>query len=327
MRVHAIGYYGMGNFGDELFADVARTRASLLWPGATVRTFAARRPGPWSDGTWLGKGLRATATLAGAAWADTFALVGGSVLTDLNGTTRLRDRLAPGKRREALGVSVGPFASDAARDRVLAHLDRCERIVVRDAASAERLGRDVPVGGDLAALHPSLQAPGPGGDALVVCPSAATDTDPAALADALRATGERPPVVVLALNAHPDLGDVAACARVADALAPHAASVRTESFAQLGIPGTCELLGTARAVWTERLHGAIAAHLLGRPFALRAHHAKCADLADWIGLADARRVDADWRDAAIDTLSGREGTTRSAAAARSLATTAYAKEA
>lgn len=322
MRVHAIGYVGMGNLGDELFADVALS--GMLWPGADVRLFAPRQPGAWSSDSLLGRGLRASATVAGAAWADTFALVGGSVLQDLNGTTRLRDALAAGRRQEAIGVSIGPFRDDAARRRVLAHLDRCERVIVRDPASAARAGRDLVMGGDLAALHPLLQAPGPGGETLVVCPSAPARTQPDALAAALAATGERPPVIVLGLDSHPRLGDGDECRRVAAALAPHAGSVVVETSAQLGIAGTLARIGGARAVWSERLHGAIVAHLLGIGFALRTHHAKCTDLADTIGLADERRVTDDWRDAAVSTLAGGSGTTMSPDAARALAWRTYA---
>lgn len=114
--------------------------------GARVRAFALRRPSLVSRPGRLGGALRLGAAAAGLAWADRFALCGGSTLTGVAGVQALRVRLLGDRPIDALGVSVGPFASDADRQQVCALLDRADRIVVRDAASAERLGGDVTVG-------------------------------------------------------------------------------------------------------------------------------------------------------------------------------------
>lgn len=307
-RVQIIGYYGMGNFGDELFRAVVAKRADEWWPGARVRAFALRRPSLVSRPGRLGGALRLGAAAAGLAWADRFALCGGSTLTGVAGVQALRVRLLGDRPIDALGVSVGPFASDADRQQVCALLDRADRIVVRDAASAERLGGDVTVGGDLAALAP-LPARRPDADAITVCPSAPSGVPPERWAAQLIAA--LPPcsrVRVLALNHHPTWGDVAASRRTGAALAAAGHEVLVLAWHDLGLAGTCAALADSAAVWTQRLHGGLVAYLTGTPFVLVGHHAKCADFGADIGLHPSLLVAPtdDWADAARLSLTAPE---------------------
>lgn len=341
-RVNAVGYYAMGNFGDELFARIVRTRADELWPNGSVRTFApGGEDGPANRG-WArlysrmdaaGTLTRAAAAGASTLWADTFSFCGGSVLTHLSGTTRLRTRV-PGRRLETLGVSVGPWPSGADEAAVSALLGRFDRLVVRDEVSAQRCrdhGRcDVILGGDLAALAPIewFTAPAadhagqaPAGPRLVICPSAAcTAAEAEAFAGAAASAavqaalhGRVGEIVVLGLNDHPALGDQVLCTSLTHrirSLTGAAPTVRVSlvGFGTLGVSGVLELLAGADAVWTARLHAAVVAYLAGVPFLLAGHHEKCRAFASDIGLDPRRLLGGDGSglglDTALDSLSG-----------------------
>lgn len=325
-RVQAVGYYGMGNYGDDLFRAVVARHAPSLWPGATVRTWAPQRPGLNARGGVVGQAARLAGATAGAAWADTFALCGGSVLHEVTGVQRLRSRLKSVRRFEALGVSVGPFPADPGP--VLRFLDSFDRVVVRDPASRARAGRDYPVGGDLAALCDDLRPHGPRSGKIVVCPSRDAQVDAPEIArQVLSSLPDRDmPVAVLALNYHPEKGDETLSHEVARLLREQRCThVRTPTYRVLGQRGVASMLASASAVWTQRLHAGIVAYLVGTPFLIVSHHDKCRDFASDIGLAPDLVLDKhqDWRAAAALTLDPTEHWTMDADDYRARARSVY----
>lgn len=294
-RVHAVGSYGFGNFGDELFVDTVRRRMGLLWPEASVRTFTPSVPSTiYASSSPAGKLTRLGAAAIGLAWADTIAICGGSVLQDVGGVARLRQRALGRRRVEALGVSIGPFPSDAAAQRVEAFLDHVDRLVVRDPASVERLAglrhhSEPVIGGDLVALNDMIEPTTREENLVTICPSAAAGNDVAVLihqiADAVAAasTPVPPQIVLLALSTHRNSDDEALCAQVATGLEERGVTVDQQSFGQLGLAPTCRLLARSTMVWSQRLHGAVVAYLAEVPFLLVGHHAKCVDFGNDIG--------------------------------------------
>ncbi len=304
-RIQLLGYFGWGNFGDDLFREVCQERAGMLWPQGRVRVFEGQRQNfshPRPDAALR----RLWASARGSLWATSFAHCGGSVFTELRGTAALRLKL-PGLAFEALGISVGPFDAPADQDAVVAALKGFSRVVVRDQESFDRLRGDGVLGGDLAALSRRVrasevrtapvevsQASPPGRDTaerersagVVICPSQAApesaEDAAAQIAAALASTDER--ICVLALNAHPHLGDHVKASVIADELHKSGRNVELLEYGSLGIDGVFDVLGRAQLVWSQRLHGAIVSYLLGTPVAIVDHHEKCGAFARDIGL-------------------------------------------
>ena len=300
-RVQLLGYFGWGNFGDDLFREVCEENADRLWPGADVRAFEGPRQNfahPRADAA-SGRLFR---TVRGALWANTFAYCGGSVFTEIAGTAALRRHL-PGHAVEALGVSVGPFATAQDHRSVVTELQAFRSLIVRDKESHDRLGGNCVLGGDLAALSRRFKPPAsefvsPDEPApawvphrvqrtgLVICPSQASgipaDRVGEMLSRALASTGVE--ITLLALNSHPRLGDHALTASLAAHLRREGRSVRVVDYGSVGIGGVVDVLARAQLVWSQRLHGAIVSYLLGTPMAIVDHHEKCGAFARDIDL-------------------------------------------
>ncbi|GAA4918067.1 polysaccharide pyruvyl transferase family protein [Nesterenkonia rhizosphaerae] len=284
-KVQLLGYFGWGNFGDDLFREVCEENAGLLWPGAEVRAFERPRQNfshPRPDAALR----RLVSAARGAAWADTFVYAGGSVFSEVAGLARLRRHL-PNRSYEALGVSVGPFANSANHRAVVSELRRFDRVVVRDQESFDRMEGYGVLGGDLAALSSRLgPAQGPR-SGLVICPSSAAGMSGNELADAVSSAlgSADPEITLLALHAHPRLGDHALATRIAGQLRREGRSVQVVDYGAVGIAGVVGILSRASLVWSQRLHGAIVSYLLGTPVAIVDHHEKCAAFARDIGIA------------------------------------------
>ena len=322
-RVQAVGSYGFGNFGDELFVETVHHHGDSLWPDARLRTFAPTRPTRvYSTNHLVGKAARLATATVGLGWADTIAICGGSVLQDIGGVARLRLAALRWRRVEALGVSIGPFPSKEAEGRVGSFLNHLSRLVVRDRASLDRLpdalgGADPTVGGDLVALNEWLSPTSPTPGLITVCPSAAAGSDVSGLVNKINAAvqrldGRRPShrVMMLALSGHDASNDAPICSAVAAGLTELGVNAETQSFAELGVTGTAELLRTSAMVWSQRLHGAVVAYLTEVPFLLEGHHAKCVDFGSDIGAEDLVLSSNDsWAEAA-ETLSAQSSRPR-----------------
>lgn len=286
-RVNAVGYYGWDNFGDELFRAAIQHNRELIWgEGARVRSFTAPRLLHQNLGP-VGRITRVVETLLGAAWADTVALCGGSVLEDLKGTQRMRDGLQKrGKSIEALGVSLGPWRSPEARERVRAYVAGMNRVVVRDRASQIRLGDPVAVGGDLAALYPMPTTPRSSRDYLTICisrDSRASLEDLVSLLSVLVRDVDIP-IKLLALNVRRSHGDLELSTDIQSRLRDVHQDIEVLRFQT--IDQSIRIIAGSRAVWSQRLHGLIAAYLCEVPILALSHHQKITDFATDIGLPD-----------------------------------------
>lgn len=214
-RIAVAGYFGWGNFGDQLFLDTVLRRREELWPGSTgIVSLSTKNLARHATSGPLGALIRALHTVRIARSADVLAYCGGSVFGEVSGVDALRRRFRPA-RLQALGVSVGPFTDPGARLAVKEYLADFERIVVRDdswvllqeggpapalpvhaaaqVSAAQRTPEQGRVleqrgvfelsgafehGGDLAALSPLIAPVSPTArEGLVVCPSAAAASD------------------------------------------------------------------------------------------------------------------------------------------------------
>ncbi len=310
-RVHAVGYYGWDNFGDELFRAAIDRNRELLWgKGARVRSFVAPRVLHQNLGP-VGRATRIVEALLGAVWADTVALCGGSVLEDVRGTQRMRRRLQKrGQTVEALGVSLGPWRSPDARERVRTYIAGMRRVVVRDSASQERFPGPVVVGGDLAALYPMPIVPREERGYLTICvsrDSRASIQDVAALLSALL-TNVSLPVKLLALNVRKSHGDLEWSHELRERLSEVHGDIEVHGFET--IDQTIDVIARSRAVWSQRLHGVIVAYLCDVPLLALSHHQKITDFGRDVGLPQrflhhTLTADEATREAASETLLGR----------------------
>ena len=180
------GYYGMRNFGDDLFGVLCTAAARQFWnadpllvgpgiDGAPARAMwpAALPANLYGAPGAIGKAARVVGFVRGLHASDVLVMGGGSVITAresfrkpmmLSAVRRKRVQLA------AVGVSVGPFPDAASEAAAAASVSQFSYLSVRDRRSyelARRMGLEhiVHEGRDLAGLLPSVAPlPAPAAD-------------------------------------------------------------------------------------------------------------------------------------------------------------------
>jgi len=177
LRVTFTGYYGMDNFGDDLFGAICSAATCAFWRGeprlagpAIVGVDARYTMPRWypasayGAGGVLGKASRLYSFARAIRGADVLVMGGGSVITAresfrkpmmLSAQRRGKVQLA------AVGVSIGPFENAASEASVADFIQRFAYLSVRDHRSYELalkmgLGGKVHHGRDLAGLLPLL---------------------------------------------------------------------------------------------------------------------------------------------------------------------------
>jgi polysaccharide pyruvyl transferase WcaK-like protein len=332
------GYYGMRNYGDDLFGLICAHAARRHWGVNHPRLISPPIPGvdaayaidgplgaSWFGASGLSGRLYRLAVMAvESVRNDMIVLGGGSVLSAGNMGTRdlLRwSSAARGLRLAGIGVSIGPFASTTAERRVARFLHRFEYLAVRDSESidwARSLGVRCPVfqTTDLAGLMPTLI-----GEAVPVSTTASsaplglslcryeslTDGDVerelrrnAAIVEATVDCARRHGLAVriFSLNGHPAFGDDALALSAHEQCRRAGVAADIHSYAALGVEATWRALASCRAILSVRLHGAITAHVSAVPFALVEYHRKCTAFLADIGQAESLRLSAAATDSA-----------------------------
>lgn len=308
------GYYGMRNYGDDLFGVVSAYGARTWWPQFEPTILAPRIAGQserFSVPGFVSADRYASEGAAGKLIRTFFSakeLLGGGKLVFSGGSlfssnrSRIMDLAervskASGRRFAAIGVSIGPFDSRASEEAVIAFLRRFEYVSVRDRASYELLqgyGLDgrIALGRDLAGLMPALAGPAarPPRERKVLGYSPCLiggRPETTRRIDELfvEAVRRRPDVEVkvFSLNSHPAHGDTERSRHVHARLAEAGVSAERIEYAQAGVLATWREIGACDAMVSVRLHGAITAYLCGVPFVLFEYHKKCTDFLDDIG--------------------------------------------
>jgi polysaccharide pyruvyl transferase WcaK-like protein/O-antigen/teichoic acid export membrane protein len=323
-RASVVGYYGMDNYGDDLFRDVVRASANRLLPGLRIRFVGDFRGSArmtrslagvahrlYASNSRSGSAFRLALGLHAAVTSRVIVLGGGSVLWGMTGVREVQRKAAKilGTRFLALGVSIGPFTTQEDRAAVTDFVKTFDRLVVRDDSSFV-LGQEMRpeaetlMGGDLAALYdPPTQQSGARDHAVrrigfSVCAFAGFGVTEAAeaaktLAAALAATrpaGVRDEVVIFALNNHRDSGDDALAVSAHEALSESMTPSTIARYSDLGVADTWQSISSLDALLAVRLHAAITAYLTSVPFALLEYHAKCTDFLDDVGQPGHLRV-------------------------------------
>jgi polysaccharide pyruvyl transferase WcaK-like protein len=336
LRVGFTGYYGMRNFGDDLFGVLCAAAARRYWNaeptlvGPTLQeaqargTWPTRLPANWYGSTGsVGKAARLFGFARGLHASDVLVMGGGSVL---NARESFRKPMMLSARRRgrvelaAVGVSVGPFPDAAAEASVARFVRQFSYLSVRDRRSydlAQRMGLSpiLHAGRDLAGLLRTLYpmpAAAPRARStlhigLAPCRYTVRADHPAptpaqwqaaAVSALANQAADRPVhVTVFSLNGHPQHGDDALSAELEQQLRQAGVSVELRRYG--GNPlATVREIHSCDAFVSARLHGAIVAYLCDVPFAIVDYHPKCRDFADDVGLPDALRIDAGSHDAA-----------------------------
>lgn len=313
-KIAVAGFYGMTNFGDDLFCHVLANSFRSRWPGARVKFVAppvfgvqakfmvpAALPiGVYQKNSNVGAMSRLAVGTYAWLWSDSFVLGGGSILASVSGVRRVQERLGAWlghPKLYGLGVSVGPFRTDADEDAVREFISKFSYLAVRDSRSFEivksmRLpGRHV-MSGDLAALAEipfsrvdDDRTNGPVG----LAPCKFPGFEPARyrevldlLADKLLSRGEAR-VRVFSLNNHPDSGDDSLCFETALALRERGVGVSVLRYSDVGVVGVWQEIAKLSAMISTRLHGAIASYMVDVPTMVFEYHQKCADFCDDVG--------------------------------------------
>lgn len=336
LRAGFTGYYGMNNFGDDLFGALCAAAARGYWnaepllvgpvlDGVQARyTMPPSFPAAWYGGSGaVGKASRLLSFCRGLRGSDVLVLGGGSVITArqsfrkplmLSAQRRGKVQLA------AVGVSIDPFESARSEAEVADFMSRFTYLAVRDRRSY-RLAASIGLadithqGRDLAGLLPLLAATpvrtpraaeAPYRIGIAPCnytqgrdyPAPSWSSLQAPLLDALTAlAGARAlQVEVFSLNEHPLHGDSVLADELHARLQARGVRAQRWRYARQGPWGAVEAIANCDAMISARLHGAIVAYMLGVPFMIIDYHPKCRDFADDIGLAPARCLDAAGQD-------------------------------
>jgi polysaccharide pyruvyl transferase WcaK-like protein len=323
------GYYGMDNFGDDLFAFVCASAAKIFWQQTETRLLSPSIPGleaTFAIPELVSKKLYAKATAAGgltrlmfavreACRNNLFILGGGSVISSqTSGVRKLLYKSSglTGISFAAMGISIGPFKSFDERERARAFLSEFLCVSVRDEASYQiarefKLPCPVVQAGDLAGLMPSLlpaeqqdnKADGPV-IGLALCPYESIvggDTElesdrNQALITAVIKLAKRmgAKVEVFSLNNHLSCGDDLLAQKACTKLEQSGVNCSLIRNVDYGVAGVWRRIGLCDLFVSVRLHGAVAAYLNQVPFVLVEYHKKCTDFLDDIGQCNSLRI-------------------------------------
>ncbi len=319
--VYVVGFYGVSNYGDDLFCEAINLSSDRLFPGEKVRIVSpvdlSGRGRPklprWLTRYFGSSGVagilsRLVTGLYIAVRGDLIVMGGGSVLSDVHGVRRLQQLVArlTGVRFAALGVSLGPFTDDVSRNRVAAFANTFERLVVRDRESVEQAGdmgltEKCVLGGDLASLYPRAgqhrATLSDGRKRIMVIPCRYEGFRPAELARGVASALEENSlssddvgISVLSVNNHDAYGDDALAAELVTELKALGHRPTGLNYEDLGVKETWDLIAVQDAVISGRLHGGITAYLASVPYTLIEYHTKCKDFNDDVGLPPERRI-------------------------------------
>lgn len=320
------GYYGMNNYGDDLFAICSYSAALKYWPSfdpiilsPSLTNFQANYgfPSLLSDKIWqlhspAGQIARACTLVSNSMRVEKYVFAGGSVFTSSTvGVNDLVLSLTAYKAisLSAIGVSIGPFKRSCDEKKVKERLKRFDYIAVRDQISYQRLesyGLDAKIleSADLAGVLPlilpvSAENDTHNDDSLLIgfspcCMPERPDLEKLYCDIFVQAVTQLPAhrrvsVNVICLNQHYKVGDVDLCIYVKDALDRHGVANSLTFYNDIGALNTWSMISRLDAYISVRLHGAITAYLCNVPFFLFEYHEKCSSFLDFIGKFDNER--------------------------------------
>jgi len=308
------------NAGDDIFAYVVAAglrrylNARLFFMDSDLNGTVSRQCGirTAKPVRWRIPGLTRLRRRLFRSIADCFVLAGGSLLPTERGVEELLADVywqKDGRKRIAMGLSVGPFQSARHEEMTAELLATMEYVAFRDSFSYEwAVSRGIKTrlirAFDLAVLLPELleqpQTPRQTEKVLGISLLAyQAQNDPALLQADIENARQiacqvkqiskimSMKVVLLSLCLNPASDDRI----MAKAFANAFGSANLECFEHNGDPiRTFEKVRACSHIVSTRLHGGIMAYAAGVPFLQLEYHQKCSDFAETIGLAEHHRL-------------------------------------
>lgn len=290
-----VGYYGFENFGDDLFREIL-TRKLGQQPWARVRV-SENRP------ERLARITRNARAIRNILNARSLTLGGGSILGARPPFSVRHMEMAAARARDIAYTAIGVGVLEGLKgppDRLLSLMSWVGLRSEADYQALRPQHAHVTYMSDLAyaapdvllADEPFARADQGNGDVTIIPAGVGTLGRAASDPDHLRQwlQGNLTPflanghgVKILLLQPQ-NATDAALCARVAVEIERLGAPLR--QISHQSVMTTLEEIAGSAFLFSDRLHGAIVAHVCGVPFRLSRHHAKCDDL-----LADIRHPD------------------------------------
>lgn len=318
------------NFGDELFVAASLMASGRYWPDYQAYVNSPPLNGLPVDGKYrcpaplkkffhrndpAGQAGRLLTLLRTLQGSDLLVFAGGSTLAHFsqNHTVSLIEWM--GRFRSyctaGVGVSVGPFKNDSEERACKKFLERFSFLALRDrqsyliASSMDLPFQPIPAK-DLAGVLPfflkPLQLNCRTRLGVSLCNyekykagcSTREETRNTAIAEGIAtfASSNGVPVTVFILNNHPVYGDWEISMHLAMMLREKGVEVEVETL-DSGPLHLWEKIGSCRAVFSVRLHGAISAYLQNVPFSLVEYHRKCSDFLEDVGQRPSNRLPSD----------------------------------
>lgn len=328
MRVIFSGYYGMCNYGDDLFGRIAYDAQRKYWPGFSSKILSPPIPGfdadfmvnsrfgikNYNSMGLLGKLTRLSSTLSASLSNARVVYCGGSLFSGGSfGVRDVAERFSR-YRPSAIGISIGPFKNGQVEQNIKRRLERFEFLAVRDQASyawAESVGLTRVVhAGDIAGLIPAVIdseffSKVNSGKKLVIGFSpcrllGSREEESEKFCDsffqavlALKKKGVDFEVKIICLNENTYSGDVLLSKNIYKKMRDVNLDVELIMYRSLGIDETLSAIKNLECYVTGRLHGAISAYMLGTKFLLWEYHRKCSDFLNEIGVPLDERLNVD----------------------------------
>lgn len=288
------GYYGFGNFGDDLFrALLSRAISRKPWSRPTI---SQARPAPLDK---VSRNLRAIGNIARAR---SITLGGGSILGARPpfGIRNVEMLAVTAKKIPYCAIGVGILENLSSRpDEIIQKMSWIGLRSEREFLELSPLYPHVHYTSDIAYAAPALLMDAEGGAPakaaeIAVIPAQVGElgkaaSDPAFVARWIEGNvlpfSKRGCMVNVVVLQPTNPADVALGALFLAAVERTGASARL--FHHDDATESLRVIGRSAFVFTDRLHGAIVAHICGTPFRLSIHHQKCADLLADLGHPDA----------------------------------------
>lgn len=330
------GYYGMSNFGDDIFGAVSAWGATTFWD-VEFKILAPRIKGVNADYSvphWFNRNIYASTNTLGQLSRLGFALrevsrsnqlifAGGSIFSSAStGVMKVIEKIAKNSRLgvSGIGVSVGPFTNNTDALKVKSFIERFDYLSVRDNASysaVKEFNLDFPVimAGDLAgAFQATFDMSGEKTQkaqpiiGIALCnfesfigqdSEVENKRNQALIAGTIQAAKKcDAKVYVFSLNNHPEFGDDDIARGLCEKLSKEGIDHQLIRNSDHSIDDLWRQIAICDAFLSVRLHGAIVAYLSDIPFALVEYHQKCTDFLEDIGQDDHYKLAGDINDSA-----------------------------
>lgn len=329
LKIAFTGYYGMNNYGDDLFVLASTYGSNKYWrsypsivgreiEGINANFQVSKFEGLYSGSSALSRLYRMQVMLSSFIKNDHIILAGGSTISS---DTSIRMRSFQKKlmnmglaKMSAIGVSIGPFYNDEDISNAKDLLNKFEYISVRDQKSYNML-KDMNIetpfifGRDIAGIVPLIELKEKTNNkkktlGVSICnyesyTGGSIEQERKrnqAIIAGIKKMGEENKqdffVKICVLNTHLELGDTTISQELAEELTKNGIENKVLLYKEDPLEMWEEIVH-CDVFFSVRLHGAITAFLGEIPFVLVEYHEKCTSFLNDLGYRNELRIKAD----------------------------------